>query len=361
MPLQRQLTARHLQMIVIGGTIGTGLFLGSGQTIATAGPAGALVAFSLVGTLVYCIVSCLGEMAACLPIPGSFNAYALRFVDPALGFGLGWNYYIQWAISLPSELSALGIIAQFWLPHLSPWVISLSALALLLLFNLSFGVGGFGESEYWLSILKVLAVVFFLLVGLCLDLGVTGNAVGFQNWFIPDAPFKNGFKGLFDVFLIAFFAFGGTELVGMTAAETLDPQKTLPKAVSQTLYRISLFYIASIAIMGLLIPHDDPRLLDPNVRDSIALSPFTLVFSMAGIPGADHLMNAVVFSAILSAANSAMYAASRTLLGLSLAGHAPRVCSIVMRGVPVVSLAVTVVFGSFAFLGSIYGSKLYFL
>ncbi len=187
-----------------------------------------------------------------------------------------------------------------------------------------------------------------------MDLGIpTGKFIGLDLW--RENPFKNGVAGIFDVFLIAFFAFGGTELIGMTASETRDPQKTLPKAISQTLIRISLFYIGSIFIIGLLIPSSDPRLLNPNSNASIALSPFTIIFTMAGVPGVDHLINLVVVFAILSAANSAMFAASRTLMGLSYANQAPKIFGYLYNGVPIVSLGITVLFGFIAFAGNYFG------
>jgi lysine-specific permease len=228
------------------------------------------------------------------------------------------------------------------------------ALVILVAVNLIAGVKGFGESEYFFSIVKVVAVIAFLFVGILLDLGFpNGGFIGLDNW--KENTIKNGVSGIFDVFLIAFFAFGGTELIGMAASETRDPKNTLPKAISQTIIRICLFYIGSIFIIGLLIPSSDPRLLDPNSNSSIAFSPFTIIFTMARVPGVDHLINLVVVFAILSAANSAMYAASRTLMGLSYANQAPSVFGYLYNGVPVVSLGITVIFGFIAFAGKYFG------
>lgn len=225
---------------------------------------------------------------------------------------------------------------------------------ILIAVNLVAGVKGFGESEYFFSLIKVLAVILFLLVGILLDFGIpTGKFIGIDYW--KENPFKNGLSGIFDVFLIAFFAFGGTELIGMAASETQDPKNTLPKAISQTIIRICLFYIGSIFIIGLLISSSDPRLLDPKSDSSIALSPFTIIFTMAGIPGVDHVINLVVVFAILSAANSAMYAASRTLMGLSFSNQAPPILGYLYNGVPVVSLGITVLFGCIAFAGNVIG------
>lgn len=230
------------------------------------------------------------------------------------------------------------------------------ALLILITINLVAGVKGFGESEYIFSLIKVFAVVAFLFVGIMLDIGVpTGKIIGVDNW--KEDSFKNGLSGVFDVFLIAFFAFGGTELIGMAASEAKDPKTTLPKAISQTIIRICIFYIGSILVIGLLISSSDPRLLDPKSNSSIALSPFTIIFQMAGIPGVDHFINLVVVFAILSSANSAMYAASRTLMALSFADQAPKIFGYLYNGVPVVSLGVTVLFGCLAFIGNALGGE----
>jgi lysine-specific permease len=190
--LNRTLTSRHIQMIAIGGTIGTGVFLGSGATIANAGPLGALLGYSIVGILVYSIMTSLGELATHYPISGSFSTYAGKYVDPALGFALGWNYWFQWAISFPSELSAAGLIIVFWFPTFPTFIAPLSILIILVSVHL-FGVEKFGETEYWLSLIKVVAIVFFIVAGLAVDLGFVGNGpIYLENWAIEGAPFKNG-------------------------------------------------------------------------------------------------------------------------------------------------------------------------
>ncbi|KAI8591809.1 amino acid permease/ SLC12A domain-containing protein [Geranomyces variabilis] len=361
--VQRRLEARHLQMIAIGGTIGTGLFVGSGATIALAGPLGALVAFGIVGTMVFFTTSSLGEMATLIPVSGSFTTYAGRFVDPAYSFTLGWNYWAQWAISLPSELSALGIIVSFWTPDVPSWIWSASVLSLLVGVNV-IGARSFGESEYWLAAIKVVAVVVFILVGVAVDvgwLGVEEPALGFSYWSIPGAPFKNGVLGVFNVFVIAFFSFGGTELVGITAGEVKNPRKNVPKAINQTFWRILLFYVSSVFVIGLVIRNDDPSLLDSANSEDIKIAPFTRVFEKAGLRPAAHVMNAVIFTAVASAGNSAIYAASRTLMAMALEGRAPKILGKVSKsGVPLWSLAVTTAVGCLAFLGIIFGDGVLF-
>ncbi|KAJ3086101.1 hypothetical protein HK102_013513 [Quaeritorhiza haematococci] len=245
------------------------------------------------------------------------------------------------------------------------------------------GVRSFGETEYWLSATKVVAVIVFIIVGLIVDVGGFGEpAIGFEYYTIPGAPFKNGVIGVFNVFLFAFFSFGGTELVGITAGETKNPRKTVPKAIYGTFWRILLFYILSIFVMGLVIRNDDPHLLDSADRNDVTVAPFTMVLSRVpairipflsntsftlfsnddtgnntGIPLAAHIMNGVILSAVLSAGNSAMYAASRTLMALAQEGRAPQVFAQVnARGVPFNALCVTTAVGCLAFLGTIWGT-----
>lgn len=369
--LQRHLLSSHLTMIALGGTLGTGLFVGAGGALQTAGPLGALLGFTAVGLLVYATMHYIGEMASVLPLRGAFAELAGTFVEPALGTALGWNYWLQWAVSLPAELLAFGWVITFWTGTVVPSALySLGALALLVALNLVWGVKGFGDSEWWLSLLKIGAVLAFIAVGLGLDLGLLGTSspshiIGFENWSIPGAPLKNGLQGFLDVFVLAFFAFGGTELVGITAAETKDPSSSIPTAVKQTFWRITLFYIGSVGVMGLVLRNDDPRLLNPSNKvpssTLAATSPFTLVFANAGIPFADHLMNAVVASAILSAANSALYAASRTLMGLALQKQAPKgLANTLSNGVPWLSLFVSVLFGCIAAASSLFGNGIVF-
>ncbi|KAJ3231780.1 hypothetical protein HDU81_003519 [Chytriomyces hyalinus] len=360
--VQRGLKARHLIMMSVGGTIGTGLFVASGMTVATAGPAGALAAYFVVGLMVFFVLTSLGEMATLIPSSGSFHEYASRFVDPALGWTLGWNYWLQWAISLTSEITAAGIITTFWFPDVPAWVFSAIILCVLVFVNTR-SVSSFGESEYWLSMIKVAAVLVFIVVGFYVDIvGVPSTpAVGFKNWTIEGAPFKNGFSGIFQVISIAFFAFGGTELVGVSAGEVENPRKNVPTAINQTFWRILIFYISSIAVIGLLIPHDDPSLRLSATSGDVSIAPFTLILQRAGLVSASNVMNAVILSAVVSTANSAMYAASRTLMALSQRGQAPEAFSLLnSNGIPVYSLAVTVAIGSLAFLGIALGEGVLF-
>ncbi|CAO3690972.1 unnamed protein product [Umbelopsis ramanniana] len=346
--------------VAIGGTIGTGIFLSSGSAVADAGPAGALIAYVVVGIMVFFVVTSLGEMSAYLPVPGAFTTFGARFVDPALGFTLGWNYWLQWAISIPTEVVAAGIILQYWAPNLQSWIPALVFIVVLVGINL-IGVRVYGELEYWFALIKVITCVLFIFVGIFVDAGVAGgNKISFTNWTIDGAPFVGGALSVFTTCLSAFFSFGGTEMVGITAGESSNPRKAVPRAMSQVFWRILLFYILSIFIIGLCIPYNDPSLLDAaygDLNDAVKVAPFTKIFQMANMPGADHAVNAVLLTSVLSAGNSCFYACTRTLMALGKEGRAPRIFGRVNRwGVPVYALAVTTVFACLAFLADIFGS-----
>ncbi|KAG9066096.1 hypothetical protein KI688_001315 [Linnemannia hyalina] len=355
--LQRNLQARHLTMISLGGTIGTGLFLASGVSINVAGPGYSMVAYCLIGTMVFCFMSSLGEMATYLPITGSINAYGTRFFDPALGFMLGWVYWFSWSITLATELVAAGLIISYWIPvETCPgWVWALVFIVVLTSLNLT-TVKAYGETEYWLSLIKVLAVIVFIIVGFL----YIGGAVGTRIEGAPKpgtgvfnmGPFHGGFVGLFSIFLNAGFSFQGAELVGIAAGETKNPRKNVPRAIRQVFWRILMFYVLTILIIGMTIPYNDEALA--NTGGSIKSSPFTRVFVQAGISIGGDIMNAVILVAVLSAGNSGLYASSRALHTLSKEGNAPRFLGYVNRwGVPVYCVLATSLIGCLAFIVSL--------
>ena len=353
--LNRGLKSRHVTMISLGGTIGTGLLLASGNSVAAAGPGGALLAYGLIGIMVFFLMTSLGEMAAYMPVSGSFSTYASKFIDPSLGFALGWNYWYNWAITIAAEVSAVSIVMKYWFPETPSFI--WSAAFLIIIFVLNYlSVNSFGESEYWFAIIKVATVIIFLIVSFLMIFGILGvNApVGFTNFFKGDAPFHGGFFATFGIFLAAGFSFRGTELLGITAGETKNPDKTIPKAVKQIFWRILLFYILAILAIGLLIPYTDARLAN---SDDVTVSPFTLVFENAGIAFAASIMNAVILTAILSAGNSGLYASSRTLWELAMEGKAPRIFKkLNKRGVPVAALIATLLVACLSFLASLFGT-----
>lgn len=351
--VKRRLKTRHLSMIAIGGCIGSGLFMTSGQAVHAAGPGGALLAYACIGIMVYFLMTSLGEMATYLPISGSFSAYASRFVHPSIGFALGWNYWLNWVITVAADVSLSALIFSYWEPLrvLPPMAWSAIFLAMIVGLNM-LSVRAYGESEYWFSLIKVITVVLFIIVGLLTILGIFGgDYIGLQNWHVGDAPFvgstthwSSKFLAALGVFLIAGYSFQGTELIGIAAGESEDPEKSIPRAVNQVFWRILIFYIFSIAIIGLIIPYTSPDLLGAQEVAEIAKSPFTIVFEKVGLAMAASVMNAVILTSILSAGNSGFYASTRMLHAMAIDGMAPKAFAKVNKaGTPRNALYLTLV------------------
>lgn len=359
--LKRQLTARHISMIALGGSLGTGIFLTSGSALYLAGPGGALLAYLIMGLVVYLLMNSLGEMAAYRPVSGSFCQYASDYVSKPFGFAMGYNYWLNWAITIAVELIAAAIVMSFWFPTVNP--IDWCALFFVAILTLNcLPVKNYGETEFWLSLIKVITIIAFIIVGLFIILGVNKNhhGYGIQNWHQADGPFHGGLKSLFAVFILSGFSFQGTELVGIAAGEAKDPQNSIPRAIRQVFWRLLLFYILTMAIIGFIIPFTDSRLL--NTHSSIALSPFTLILSQTGFHWVAQIMNGVILLALLSACNSDMYSATRVLWHLSESGSAPKCFSKLNRfGIPIYSLLATSAFGLLAFLCHFIGSTTIFL
>ncbi|WP_425878952.1 amino acid permease [Acinetobacter sp. TWP2-2-3] len=359
MQLQRKLGARHLNMIAIGGSIGTGLFLASGATIANAGPGGALLAYVLIGIMIYFLMTSLGELATHNPTSGAFFTYGTKYVEGGFGFALGWNYWYNWAITVAFELVAVQFIMKFWFPDIPG--VYWSAIFLAIIFGINaLTVKGFGESEFFFSLVKVLAIIAFIIIGIWMivKLMLTPGAEAFANWSIGDAPFVGGFQALIGVAMIAGFSFQGTEMVGVAAGESKNPKKTIPVAIKQIFWRILLFYIVCIFIIGTLIAYNDPRLLQAAATDNIALSPFTLLYEKAGFAFAASIMNAVILTAILSAGNSGMYSSTRMLFDMARKGSAPKMFArLDPRGVPMNALYATTAIAALCFLTTFFGEQ----
>ncbi|KUI65775.1 General amino-acid permease GAP1 [Cytospora mali] len=352
--LARELKGRHLQMIAIGGSIGTGLFISSGTSLNTGGPASVLLAYMIIGLMLYCVMQALGELAVVFPIAGSFSAYSTRFLDPAWGFAMGWNYALQWLIVLPLEIIAASITISYWNAGINKAIFVTIFLAIIISINLC-GVKGYGEAEFIFAIIKVAAVIGFILLGIVINIGGSPNSgyIGGTYWHSPGA-FNNGFKGLCSVFVTAAFAFAGTEMVGLAAAETANPRKSLPTAIKQVFWRISLFYILALTLVGLLVPFDDSRLLgSKSVADSSA-SPFVLAIQDAGIQVLPSAMNVVILVAVMSVGNSSVFGSSRTLAALADQGQAPALLSYVdRRGRPLMAILCASMFGFLAYLANL--------
>ncbi len=360
--LRRTLKSRHLSMIAIGGSIGTGLFVASGATVAQAGPGGALLAYAIIGLMVYFLMTSLGELAAFMPVSGSFATYGSHFVDPAFGFAQGWNYWYNWAITVAVELAAATIVMKFWFPDTPGYL--WSALFLGIIFSLNyFSARGFGEAEFWCSLIKVITVLVFIGIGMLMIFNIMHGSMqpDFGNLTTGDAPFVGGIPAVISVAMIAGFSFQGTELIGVAAGESAEPGKNIPRAVRQVFWRILLFYVFAILIIGILIPYTDPLLLKNDATD-VGASPFTLVFERAGLAFAAALMNAVILSAIVSAGNSGMYASTRMLYTMARSGMAPKFFGrLSSNGVPRNALFATTLVAMLCFLTSLSGDQSVYL
>jgi lysine-specific permease len=347
--LKRGLKSRHLSMIALGGSIGTGIFLAMGDTLRQAGPGGALLAYGLIGIMVYFLITSLGEMATYMPISGSFSSYATKFIDPALGFALGWNYWYNWAITIAAEMVAGSLIMKYWFPTIPGFYWSILFLTIIVGLNL-LSAKAYGESEYWFAGIKVVTVIIFLVIGVLMILGIMGSdKIGFHNYFIADGPFHGGLKSIFAIFLVAGFSFQGTELIGVAAGESEHPEKTIPKAIKSIFWRILIFYLGTIIVLGAIIPF---------TQAGVSESPFTMVFEKVGVAGAASLMNAVILTSVLSAGNSGMYASTRMLYSMAKEGLAPKVFSKTnKRGVPVNALILTTLVASACFLTGVFAES----
>ncbi|EHA49222.1 Amino-acid permease inda1 [Pyricularia oryzae] len=351
--LDRTMKGRHLHMIAIGGSIGAGFFVGSGGALGSGGPGSLLINFLIIGVMMFNVVYALGELSIMYPVSGGFYTYSARFIDPSWGFAMGWNYVFQWAIVLPLELTVCGITISYWNDSISVGVwITVFWLAILII-NI-FGTLGYAEEEFASSAFKLLATCIFLVIAFVLVLG-GGPKDGRYNeyWgarlWVDPGPFQNGFRGFCSVFVTAAFAFSGTELVGLAAAEARNPVKEMPGAIKQVFWRITLFYILGLFFVGLLIDARDPNLLGSSSHD-VHASPFVLVGKYAGLKGFDHFMNITILVSVLSIGVSAVYGGSRTLTALSQQGYAPKIFSYIDRsGRPLYSVGIILVFGLLAY------------
>lgn len=351
--LSRSLKLRHMNMIAIGGAIGTGLFLASGYTISQAGPGGALLAYGAMGIMVYFLMTSLGEMATYMPISGSFQTYSSKFIDPAFGFAVGWMYWLTWALTISVELVAAEIIMKFWFPDVPGWIWVIVFTVGLALTNV-FTVKGYGETEFWFAGIKVVAIIIFLIIGGLMIFGLIGGqeAYGVAN-FANGNAFPHGLSAAVVVMFSAAFSFAGTEAVGMAAGESENPQKDVPKAINSVFWRILLFYVGGIFVIGCIIPWQDA---------SVDISPFTLVFQNSGIPGlskvAATVMNIVVLTSVLSCANSGIYVGSRMLWAMAKEKKAPQFLGKVTKAkVPLAALGFTIAFGLLALTTSVWATS----
>ncbi|POR37259.1 Dicarboxylic amino acid permease [Tolypocladium paradoxum] len=361
--LHKGLKARHITMIAIGGALGTGLIVGTGKALAQAGPGSLFISYTFVGGLVFMVMAGLGEMAAWLPLSSGFTGYATRYCHPSLGFALGWTYWLKYIIVTPNQLTAASLVIQFWVPRekVNPGVFVAIFLVIIFLINYVGGIRFFGEFEFWLSSFKVLVVIGIILFSLIMACGggPSGDAPGFRYWTNPGAfapLYQTGslgkFIGFWSVMVNATFAYLGTELVGVTAAEAQNPRRSIPKAIKLTFFRILFFYCLSVLLVGMLVPYNSPDLAFANKKDtSASASPFVVAAQLAGVNVLPHIINACICVFVFSAANSDLYIASRTLYGLASDRSAPAIFRRTdRRGVPYPALFVCTGFACLAFM-----------
>ena len=354
--LDRALHSRHLQFIAIGGTIGTGLFLGTGGALSAAGPVSLLIAFAFIGSVVYSVMTSLGEMASFMPVAGSFTVYASRLVDPALGFSMGWVYWFSWSITYALELTAGGLIIQYWLPdvNVAIWIAIFWAVFTAVNF---LPVRWYGEIEMWFSSIKVVTVVGFIIFAVCINAGAGDEGyIGFKYWREP-GPFAGSivsgsagkFVGFWSVLVTAAFTFQGVELVGVGAGETRNPEKSIPSAIRWTFWGIFILFLATVFFIGIDLPFNDAALSSDSTDASA--SPLVIIAQRAKVPVLPHIINAVLLTAVLSAANSNVYSSSRILVGLANEGLAPSWVRRTNRfGTPYIAVALCSVLGLLGFL-----------
>ncbi|KAF4126077.1 hypothetical protein GMORB2_1323 [Geosmithia morbida] len=352
--LARELKGRHLQMIAIGGSIGTGLFVASGLALNRGGPISLLLAYSAIGAVQFCTVQALGELVVSFPVAGSFSALTTRFLDPSWGFAMGWNYALQWLVTLPLEIIAASLTTDYWNHGLDNAIFVTIFLCGIVVINM-FGVKGYGEAEFLFSIIKVTAVVGFILLGIVINIGGTPTSgyIGAKYWRDPGV-FNNGFRGFCSVLVTAAFSFAGTELIGLAAAETANPRKSLPSAIKKVFWRITIFYIVTLLLVGLLVPYDEPRLLGGTSSVDARASPFVIAIESAGVAVLPGVMNAVILIAVISVGNSSVFGSSRTLAALAEQSQAPRLLAYVDReGRPLLSIIATLSVGLLAYLADV--------
>ncbi|KAL0250197.1 hypothetical protein I308_103505 [Cryptococcus tetragattii IND107] len=364
--VHRSLKQRHMAMIALGGAIGTGLFVGSGSALATGGPVGFWLGYVFMGLMVYTMMIALGEMASLYPVAGAFTHYAARFVDPALGFATGINYWYSYAITIPTEIVAATIIISYWDSTTNAAVYITVCFVSIIAINF-LGTRVYGEAEFWFCSIKIVTIVGLIILGIVLMCGggPDHDAIGFRYWRNP-GPFaqitiENGagvipgrwgqFLAFWNVFVQAAFSFIGTEIIATTLGEAENPRKTVPRAIKQVFYRILFFYVMGTFVISVLVPYTEPNLL--NGSGTASASPFVIAINNAGIKALPSIVNAVLLIAAWSAGNSDLYAASRTLYALALERQLPRIfrrCT--KRGLPIWCVAVTALFGGFAYLNT---------
>lgn len=325
--LKRGLRERHIRMIALGGTIGVGLFMGSASTIKWTGPS-VMIAYAISGIFIFFIMRAMGEMLYVEPSTGSFATFGHKYIHPLAGYLTAWSNWFQWVIVGMAEIVAIGVYMKYWFPELPTWIPGIIAMVILTAANL-ISVKSFGEFEYWFSLIKVVTIVLMIVAGAGLiffGIGNGGEAIGLSNLWKNGGFFAGGWSGFFFALSLVVAAYQGVELIGITAGEAKDPQKTIPQAIQSMIWRILIFYIGAIFVIVTVYPW--------NQLDSIG-SPFVATFMKVGITGAAAIINFVVITAAMSGCNSGIYSAGRMLYTLAVNGQAPKLfMKLTKNGVP---------------------------
>lgn len=353
---QREMTSRHLQMLSIGGVIGTGLFLSSGYTIGQAGPLGAIFSYLFGGLVVYLVMFSLGELAVAMPVTGSFHTYATKFISPGTGFTVAWQYWICWVVALGSQFLGAAMLMQRWFPYVPTWIFATVFAILIFLLN-TLSVGWFAETEYYFSSIKFYAIIMFIILGTGAIVGLlpyegSSHAPLFKNLTVGGL-FPNGLVGLVSVMLSVNYAYSGVEMIGIAAGETDNPKQAVPQAIKSTIGLLVIFFSLTILVLAALLPINEA---------SVTEAPFVLVFDKIGIPFAADIMNFIILTAILSASNSGLYASSRMLWSLANEGMlSQEVVKINHKGVPMRAMWLSMFGVALSLAASLYAADTVFL
>ncbi|KAF2635885.1 hypothetical protein P280DRAFT_410704 [Massarina eburnea CBS 473.64] len=349
--VKRDLQRRHINMIAIAGMIGTGLFLASGQAIATGGPVGALFGYIVMGLITWGVALTTAEISAFMPVTGGFVRHATKFVQPALGAATGWNFWYTMAITAPAELSAAATVINFWDSSINQAVWFSVFIVVIMALNFA-PVKAYGESEVFFAALKILLIIGLILAGIIVDLGGAAGQerIGFRYWKSPGpfnaylVPGNTGkFLGFWSTLISAAYSYANVQVVAIAGAETQNPRKIIPNALRMTFFRVLVFYVLSIFIVGLLVPYNDQNLgISTGTAEQ---SPFVIAFQRAGIKVLPSIINAIVCTSAFSCGSSCVFLASRTLLGMAEEGHAPRWFLKTNRfGTPYLAVAASLIF-----------------
>ncbi|MNJ36113.1 GABA permease [compost metagenome] len=338
--LQKGLLPRHISFMAMGGVIGTGIFKGSAETVSIAGP-GVVFSYAFAGLLLLIVMGAIAEMATVYP-GQNMKDFIRMAMGERVSFIIGWLYCFLWYTVCVIEIIAAGSFLQFWLPDIPLWILSLLCALFIIAVNMM-SVGGYGEFEFWFAAIKIMMIIVFIVLGGCILFGIipSADASGLHNLTQFGGFFPNGYTAIFGALLVVMFSYGGSELIGITLSETKDVEKVVPKVVKSFILRVILFYTLPILVICALIPWNS---LNEHT------SPFVQVLTSAGLQGSAHLMNFILITAVLSAANSGIYGATRMLHSMAVGGEAPSLFArLSSKGVPVNSLklsAVVLILGS---------------